>query len=319
MTDEAVPRRRRSRSVLSVVLLLAVIAFVAFALRDSWSAVKEDIGLLSWADVAASCAFAAVAILCSAFAWRSVLHGLGHHMPTHDSLVVYTAGQLGKYIPGSVWPFVVQAQLGRRSGIPRLAMVTSVVVFAMVLLASGGVLGPLALLNEQGSTALIVAVGGVVGAAVVFVLLYDARWLNTVTNWAGSRMGRDIPKLDVAGRTVLPAIALCLLGWVAYGLHAWFIARPLGAGADLILPVIGTFSLAFVGGLAAVPVPAGAGIREAIFVLMLAGTIGRSSALTVTLASRLGIIVVEMLMGGALGLTRVLSRPHHRGPSPTTE
>lgn len=87
-------------------------------------------------------------------------------------------------------------------------------------------------------------------------------------------------------------------------MHAWLLARPLGAGPELLVPTTGAFALAFVAGLILVPLPAGAGVREGVFVAMLAGSIGAPAALTVSLVSRLLLVVVDLLLAGGLGVRR---------------
>lgn len=294
------------RGVLSIGLTVFVIVFVAMAVRNNWEAVKDDLARLTWVDLVVSGLAVSAAVFFSGIAWRSVLRGMGLPIPLRAGFLVYIAGQLGKYAPGSVWPFVVQAQLGRRHGVPRLTMTASIIVFAMLLMGSGGLLGPLALLNEQGSSALMLAVGGAVGAAVVLMLVYDARLLDGVMTWAENRLGRAMPIWHLPPRAFAVAMTACVASWIMFGLHAWLIARPLGAEVGLLVPMIGVFALAFVGGLAAVPLPAGAGVREAILVIMLAGTIGRPSALALSLISRLVILVAEILLGAVMGLGHVV-------------
>ncbi len=45
-----------------------------------------------------------------------LLNDLGSPLPPAGSLRVFFLGQLGKYVPGSVWPAVAQMELGRDYG-----------------------------------------------------------------------------------------------------------------------------------------------------------------------------------------------------------
>lgn len=295
--------RRPSRSaILTAILLVAVVVFVALALRNNWAAVRADLGKLSIWDLVASGAAAAVALGFAGASWQYILTSMGSPMPIRDSYTVYMAGQLGKYAPGSVWSVVIQTQLGSRSNVPRTTMLASYVIAMMVSLATGGLVGLLILTGDGGASNWGLAVGTAIGAAVLLTLLYEARWLNRISGWASARTGRSLPKIHPSGRTVGPAAALMVGAWAFFGLHAWLLARPLGAGIGFLIPTVGAFSLAFVAGTAAIPLPAGAGIREAVLVLMLSGEIGKPSALTVSLISRLVLLVVEVALAAAFGV-----------------
>ena len=179
--------------MLTVVLLLVVAAFAVVALVNNWDEVRDDLGLLGPADLVLSGAAAAVGMGFAFLTWRTVLSGLGGRMGLHDGLTVFFAGQLGKYVPGSVWPAVIQAELGRRSHVRRSTMVTSYVLALMVALATGALVGPLVLLGGARDSLWVLVTGTAVLGAALAVLLYDARWLNQFTNWAGGSSAGTCP------------------------------------------------------------------------------------------------------------------------------
>ena len=45
-------------------------------------------------------------------AWQVLLAGLGSPLRTTTAGRIFFIGQLGKYIPGSVWPILTQMELG---------------------------------------------------------------------------------------------------------------------------------------------------------------------------------------------------------------
>ncbi len=46
--------------------------------------------------------------------WRVLLADLGTHLPAAPASSVFLVGQLGKYLPGSVWTVVAQTEMGAR-------------------------------------------------------------------------------------------------------------------------------------------------------------------------------------------------------------
>jgi hypothetical protein len=288
------------------MLLLAVaVGFVAVALVRNWAAVRDDLGQLAWTDLLASGLSGAVAVLLTGVSWRVVLAGLGAPMPLRPALAVYSAGQLGKYVPGSVWVVALQAELGRRQGVARPVMALGYVVAILVAIATGGAVGLLVLLSADraalGWLVPALAVAGLLGA----VAILRPRLVNSGIAWLATRLGRDLPALDLPGRALAGALALTTGAWVMFGLHAWLLARPLGAGPDLLAPTTGAFALAFVAGLLLVPLPAGAGVREGVLVAILAGSIGAPAALAVGLVSRFVLVLVDLALAGLLGVRRI--------------
>lgn len=288
------------------MLLVLVALFAAVALRRNWEAVREDLDLLSGWDYLASGSAACAGLLLLWATWTAVLHGLGTELPGHDSRTIYFAAQLGKYVPGSVWPAVIQARLGRRNGVAPTTMVVSYALWMGVLCAVGAITGVLVLTNGDVEVPWWVVLLCVVAALVALPLLLHDRGLPQLISWALRRRGRDDVAIRLSPAAARRATALSAATWVVFGVHAWFLARPLGAGtADLPL-VIGAFALAFVAGVIVVPLPAGAGLRETILVLTLGAAIGRPGALTVALLSRLIMIVAEVVLASVTGVPGAL-------------
>lgn len=299
---------RRGRGLLGGILLVIAVGFVAVALWRNWTAVRADLAALSWADLLGSAVAGGLAVLLTGSAWRVLLGGLGHPVPVVPGMRLFTAGQLGKYVPGSVWVAAIQAELGRPLRIPRSVNVLSYLVAVLVAVASGGLVGLLALVGtargEVGGLAL--ALAGVGGLLVL--LLVRPRAVNAVIRRVAQRLGRPLPEVVIPGRSLAGAFALSSAGWLLLGLHAWLLAHPLGATPADLAVVTGAFALAFVAGLVLVPLPAGAGVREGVLVVILAGPVGATSALTVALVSRLVLVVVDVVLAGTFGVGRAARR-----------
>jgi hypothetical protein len=301
----------------SLVLVVLVAVFLGVALVRNWQAVRSDLQALSWVDLLASGVAGALAVTCSGMGWRVVLGGLGQTVPVHPALTIFFAGQLGKYVPGSVWTAAIQADLGRRRDIARSTMLVSYVVALMIAVATGGLVGLLVLLGAGAPRATVLwmlLLAGVVGAALV-----RPRWMNRGLAWAFTRAGRIPPPVEIPGRALAASVAWLIACWVLFGVHAWLLARPLGAGASDLAPTIGAFALAFVAGLLVVPLPAGAGVREGVLVATLAGSIGAPAALTVSLVSRLVLLGVDLVMAGLFGVGRAARAVRSRRGRPPTD
>jgi len=296
--------RRHLRRVVGVGLLVLVGVFAAVALKRNWDAVREDLDLLSGWDYAA-------------WAWRTILHGLhGDELQGHDARTMFFCSQLGKYVPGSVWPAVIQSEIGARSKVPRSVVVSS---YAFALVAGVGVGGVFAIGTVTHSVSgwmQVAAVGALVGGLLLCVaFVHPSGSQRLWRRLLGSRVPPGgLPDLDIG--TTARAIGWTALGWASLGLHAWVLARPFGASAGDAVFVAGSFALAWVAGIAALPLPAGAGLREAVLVVTLGALIGKPEAISVALISRLLMIANDVGLSLAAGLPRVLRDLRRRRATP---
>jgi uncharacterized membrane protein YbhN (UPF0104 family) len=114
------------------------------------------------------------------------------------------------------------------------------------------------------------------------------------------RPGLDAP---LAGRDMARGVGWAIAFWVVYGGHVWVLAVGLGADPWQALPVaIGGFAIAFSLGPLLVVLPAGAGVREAVLVVLLHSVLSTSEATAVALTSRGILMATDGLLALAAGL-----------------
>src|SRR6201996_6612727 len=131
-----VKRLLGSRWVKWAVVVIAV-GIGAHEIDKEWNQVPpalSRIGLLA--------SFEAVLVLlvmqfATLFQWRAMLAGLGSPLRGTTAGRVFFIGQLGKYIPGSVWPVLTQMELGARANVPRARSATASILTMILSLATG--------------------------------------------------------------------------------------------------------------------------------------------------------------------------------------
>jgi glycosyltransferase 2 family protein len=310
MTDPA--RRGRSVAIGVVGSILGAVA-AALVLRElvtEWRPATEAIAGASVPWVIGGVVAGAVAMVIMAAVWADVLAAL--RAPTPRSRVIrwYFIGELGKYLPGGVWTVVGRGELARRGGVPAAAAYGSVglsltgLYLAAALTAALLVPFDVAGQRDDPSIALgvvVVLVGGglVLHPRTLTVLLAAARWAT------GRALLVDIPP----GRTIAALVVRYVPSWLAVGLATWAVARALDPGASMPRVMLAAI-VSWIAGFLAVPVPAGGGVREAVFLAAAGLPAGIGAATAV--ASRLLFVAVDA--GGALvsSLTtprRVLAAP----------
>ncbi|MFG3435945.1 lysylphosphatidylglycerol synthase domain-containing protein [Nonomuraea sp. NPDC047897] len=292
------------RRLLRVVLALVALGFLGYGLARNWDeTVAKLAGLSPWVLLGA---FAAVlgGQLCHLVAWRQVLAGLGSPLPVRVAGRIMFVGQLGKYIPGSVWAYAAMMELGRDHGSPPRRTFACI---SLSLVINLGVALAIAAATLAGRDALREAWYLVLLVPVIAVCLHP-RVLTWGLNLALRLARREPLETVLPGRTVLVATAWTALGWFVYGLHIWLLAGRW----DLYVVATGAYAFAWATGLLAVVVPAGVGVREGALVLVLAPLVGQGAALAVAVVSRLAFTLADLAAAGVavlLGRQRPSSVP----------
>jgi hypothetical protein len=296
-TAEKSRRRKWLRWLIRYGFLIAVLIFAIFAVRDQYSSVSEGIRKLSVGSIVGALVAVAVSLWLSMLSWRRVLADLGSPLPLRAAARVYFVGQLGKYVPGSVWPVLAQMELARDHNVPRArtgaAAIVAIGLGLVGTLIVAGALLPFAVRST--GWRLVVIIG-----LVTSVIMASPPVLNRFLAF-GLRLLRRAPMdtvLTPRGLTVATAYAAS--GWVAQGFAVYALALSLGSGARLLPLSLGGYAAASALGIVVLIAPAGLGVREPALVAALGGRLGTGGALVVALAVRLVVTIADIGTGAVL-------------------
>ena len=304
--------RSRILATLRIALALLVLAAVVLAVGRNWTQVSHDIRRVRPADILLAGALACLAPLLTMLAWRRVLADLGSPLHLAPAGGVFFVGQLGKYLPGSVWSVVAQAEMGTRLHIPRRRSA----VVGLVSIGLGAICGllvgipALPSLLSRSSTA---PTGWVVLlAAPLLAVAFWPRLLNWGISLGLRLLHREPMEHRLSGRAVFASSAYLVAAWVCLGLHALVLAHAVSDQpvdrTKLLVASIGGFALASSLSMFAVLLPAGVGLREGILVLLLSPLISVPGATAVVVIARFLTILSDVVF--ALG-GWVWARSHH--------
>jgi glycosyltransferase 2 family protein len=270
---------------------------------DTMSQALRDMGP---ARIGLSFALGLAASTAVALLWLCVLRGLGAQPASSNALGVFFVSQLGKYLPGSVWPVLAQMEFGRRNAISRRTMLAANVITIVLNLTLGLITAALLLplsspdsLRRYWWTLLLLP---------VLAGLLHPRAIPMLLDWFFVRLGREPLNERLPLRSILLAAACGVVSWLLFGLHLYVLVSALGAsGGHALMASIGGFAFAVSVGIIFIPAPAGAGVRDAILIATLGGTVGPAHALAVSLASRVLLVLVDLVLaGGGVILLRLL-------------
>ncbi|HYK70269.1 MAG TPA: lysylphosphatidylglycerol synthase domain-containing protein [Streptosporangiaceae bacterium] len=282
---------------LAVVLLL-----LSLTLADQASTLWHQAQRLSAPFLLLALALGIAGLFFNLMVWREVITDLGSPMPIAAAWRIYFIGNLSKYLPGSIWPVLVQAELGADRGIPRSRSAVSVLVSYTVMTCSGLVVAAITLpFAAAGSLAQYFWILFLipVGVAVLSPPVLN-RLLRVVLRVARQpSLGQGVSYRGLA-RTMAWAVA----AWAANGLMIYVLMRQLGGERQgTLLVSVGAYSLSWAVGFLAVFAPAGLGVREAVMIAALHSQTTAAIAITVALVQRALSVVADAATGGvAVGL-----------------
>jgi glycosyltransferase 2 family protein len=303
LRDVPSPTRRRVlvRRAVRIAWFTILAVGLALALRSRWAEVRDELATLQLEAVWLSLAVALVGVGASSGIWHQMFRGLGEPLPLRVSLRIFFAGQIGKYLPGAVWPAVTQAALARDHGVAPRATVSAVTLFLWVHLITGTIVAAL-VLGGSGRLPVLTLL-----AVPVLVALLTPRllgWsLQTLFRLARRRPLDRVPD----GRHLAQACAWAAVMWVCYGIHLYLLTVAIDDPVDVVVTT-GVFAAAWVVGFVLLIAPAGVGPREAAIVALL--PLSAASGLTVALVSRLIMAVADGAWAAitAIDVDRVLGR-----------
>ncbi|WP_414936323.1 lysylphosphatidylglycerol synthase transmembrane domain-containing protein [Amycolatopsis sp. cmx-11-51] len=297
--------------ILDVVRWIAIIAVVGFAAKTlvaNWDEFWRTLSDVAWESSTLSLVALIAAIMVSTYGWQVMVDDLGKPIGYARGAQICLVGSLGKYVPGSVWAYLLQMELGRKAGLARARIFTG----SLIQLGVGVV------------SALVVSL---LAAPAVFSNSPRAMWLFVlipvglamlhprVLTWGTSLVLRILrrPPLDhrLSWSVVGKVFGSSTAAWALQGVHLWLLANSVGTpGFSGFVLCVGAMAVAMTVGTFAFILPSGVGVREVAQVAVLTAsglTVGQATAFAI--ASRVMFTVADLITAASAALSaRLASR-----------
>lgn len=275
-----------------VGLVLIGASLAVYRERHAFADALDRVGLVA---LAASVGLGIVGVGLTYPVWREVLSGLDVAIPFGAGARVFFVSQLGKYLPGSVWPVLIQMEAGRARGASRRTMLAGNLITLALSCLIGLTLAALLLpISDSAALArywwLLIAVPFLVG-------LLHPRAIPWALDRAFALVGRPALGERIQLGSSARASAWSVASFVALGLHVAVLVMAIDrARLPTVLLCVGGMALAVSAGVLFVPAPAGAGVRDVILALVAGGVLRPGAALAVVVASRAILVIVDLLL-----------------------
>jgi hypothetical protein len=306
----ATPRSSRLREVAAVTVVVLVLAAVALTVARNRHAFFETLHKVGPGGMLLSLVFGLIGIGATYLQWRSVMAGLGVRFGLGEGAGVFFVSQLGKYLPGSVWPILVQMEAGHRRGANRKTVLAGNLISLVLNIAAGVVLA--GVLLPFSFPAALHRFWWALAALPALLILAHPRSLPFLLDGLLRVLRRAPLGVQMTSEATFRAAGWSTVAWLGQGLHLVVLCAALGRPTfGLVALCVGGMGLAVSAGVLFLPAPAGAGLREVVLGYVLVSIMTSGQAVAVVVASRVILILVDLLLGGlgAVLVKRTMAAP----------
>ena len=299
--------RSKLINVVGIAIGVAGIAFVARRIVHDRSEIADALSSadLAWLVVGGVAGLFAMGLI--GVNWLLILRHAGATAPWRRGMSWFFVGQLGKYVPGGIWPIVGQADLAHRGNTPRRAAYSSTALsMVATFLAAATVAAVSGLISPSDGRLLPATIA--MGLVLAFGVLVIPAARSTLDRLA-ERVTRKQLRLP-APRWFTLLVVRHLPVWVSFAGMNIFAVVALGSDLDasLVVELIFVTCVSWMAGFVVVGVPGGIGVRETIFISMTTAPLGAGVAVSVAVLSRVVSIVVD-LVGAAVSVPVARTAP----------
>jgi glycosyltransferase 2 family protein len=278
-------------------LLALVLAFCGYALYREWPQVATSLHRLHWYSLAGSLLAAMGGSCCMMLAWRAILADLGSPLPVLAAARVSFIAQLAKYVPGAVWAFAAQVELGHDYRVPRRRSLASVVTSLAVMVGSG--VGVALVTLPVSSPAVLRQYWWVMCSVPVLLAVLCPPVLGRILDRLLALLRFQPLERRPTWQGLRRAVAWNLAGWLALGVAIWVLAGDMaGLRTGSFVLFAGGYALAYSAGMLMVFLPSGIGARDLILVAALSQALPHGTAVAVALVARVVTTLSDLALGG---------------------
>ncbi|MEI6199266.1 MAG: lysylphosphatidylglycerol synthase domain-containing protein [Actinomycetota bacterium] len=283
------PLLARFSSLLGVTIGIAGVAFVAKTLVSKWDEVSNAFSQVDAINLVLSLLLGLAAMTSIGWIWVAMIIARSHNVRHRNAMSWYFTGQLGKYVPGGIWPIVGRAELAVRNGIPRRDAYASTGLSLVTTYAAAVVAIGIGAASTSGHRLIAVLIA--LGLITVYIAFAQPS-LRTVIIRIASRVSSSASSLTDPKRLARLTL-MHVPAWLLMSLSTSVTATAFGAHIG-IADMLFITTTSWLAGFVVVGVPGGIGVREAVFTSLAGGIIGTPMAVSLALMSRVVFIAVDL-------------------------
>jgi len=291
--------------VLKIVITAVVLLLIAFVIKKNINELRIYDFSLDISSLILSFLVLIFSNLILAYIWFLITRNLLCNLGFFESVRLRLVSEIGKYFPGRVLGYGYLILKYKEAGKDQIRVLNSSVYelflstfssflfFSLMLLFTS-----FQLLNRFKFIFFIISIAGVIALHPWF--------FQKVSDLFCRAFKKEKILYKVSYTDTIKLLAFYLLYWLIFSFGFFYFVKAFTevSSTDLVY-LSGAFAISAFAGFLAFFIPAGLGAREGLLIYLLASVTGNTMAIIISLASRLWIIVVDLLLWGTSALSFV--------------
>ncbi len=298
----------RYKSLLKWVIIVVIFAFLGKMIAENWSEVKgHPFAFQIWSLIGSTLIFA-LSYFIQFWAWYLITLRLGIAIPFKETLENWFYSQLGKYLPGKVWPFLGRLYLYGAKGKSKKTVTVALYFETATLVMAAGLIFLVSFFSfrEVQPVHPEISSAWLIPVFIVAFLFLHPKILQEVLNRILSLLKRDRLSISISYVETLWIVGVCVLSWGVGGIGFYlFVDSFFTVSASYLLILTGALAISSTLGLIALFAPGGLGVREGILVYLLSSIMPGSVAVILSVLTRLWMTFIEI---GLIGVVYLMDR-----------
>jgi len=286
---------KRTVEILKYLVPLVIAFFIGRVIYQNWQEVRNAAWSFRPLELSVSFLLTGWWFVLRPRVWAYILDHFGYKLTFHQAFQVVRKGELSRYVPGTIWQYLSRIYLAGLYGVPTHATIATTLVETVILFLAALVPAlwflseTLPFLNRYHQVMLWIIPLGACGAIHPRVLNFWAKRLS-------ARLNQEYEPLKIHWQAIVGIWAFLLLSWVLFGASvALFVRGVLDTPLGMVPRLVSDYALAWVVGMVSMIAPAGMGIRDGMFGLLVGQRIGIGTAMTVAIGVRLWLTLAELI------------------------
>jgi hypothetical protein len=287
---------------LSILLVALFVWFFYKEFKENWESVRTLHLEINWKYLVLGILMMIANYLCATLSWHIGINYFDNHkkLKFTQSIALVNISQLGKYIPGKLWSYMVQIYWLASKGVPKTTVLYLNIVTTLLTILMSMLLGCLLLLMlpdwQHLKTEILIFIGLLL---VINLILFNRNILRFFIEMFSRITGQKISFYQLSTRRIISMQCLYITGALFWVLAGCFISLSIGFSLDglRIIFISSAMLLGDVIGFLILIAPGGLGVREGTMFLILKGAGIIQFALIFPIVVRLLSIVTDLIMG----------------------
>jgi len=287
---------------LSILLVVLFIWFFYKEFKENWESVRTLHLEMNWKYLVLGILMMIANYLCTTLSWHIGINYFDNHkkLKFTQSIALVNISQLGKYIPGKLWSYMVQIYWLASKGVPKTTVLYLNIVTTLLTILVSMLLGCLLLIMLPNwyhlRTEILIFIGLLL---IINLVLFNNNFLKYFIEMFSRITKQKVSFYQLSTRRIISMQLLYITGALFWALAGCFISLSIGFSLDSLrmLFISSAMLLGDVIGFLILIAPSGLGVREGTMFLILKGAGIIQFALIFPIIVRLLSIVTDLIMG----------------------